>query len=140
MSHAEEIQRRLATLKTAAQDFNQMVNLIDGNFDTKITEIKSLEMRRDKIRDEIDEYTRKSQSVIQEASEEASNMRKEASQLLTDARIAQAQAKSDKEDAIKVMNEAKALMTQAQQRQKEADMQYKIYSDKVESLKKAVSA
>lgn len=140
MSHSDEIAKRLQALKVAAQEFNQMLSLIDGNFDARLSEIKSLEMKRDRMKEEIDETYRKAQGTLQDAVDESSKMKKDALSVMSEAREAQNQAKLDKEDAIRTKQEAQAILTTAIQRQKEADVQYKIYTDRLETLKKAVSA
>lgn len=130
----DEIHRRLNALKQAAQDFNQFAALIDGNFDSKQTEIKALEQKRDRLKQEVDEIANKANSILQNATEQASVITKQANALLEEAHVSKLQAKNDIEESQRKIGEANSLMFQAVQKQKEADVQYRINEDKAKRL------
>ena len=138
MGHSEEITRRLEKLRQAAQEFNQFASLIDNNFDGKMSEIKSLEIKRDKLRDECDKAQQKSNAILQDAMDQASMVRKEAQMLMDEANIARIEAKQDQDKARSMIAEAQALNQQAVQRQKEADVQWRIMEEQKKRIAEAV--
>lgn len=135
---SDEIQRRLQALKIASQDFVQLTNLIDGNYENRMAEIKTLELKRDRLKDEVDESTKKANSIIQEATEQAYNTRKEANDLLDGAKMAKLQAKQEQEEAVKFSNQAQAQLQQAQARQREADTAYRVQEERANRIKQAL--
>lgn len=138
MSIAEETQRRLNALRVCVQEFSQMINLIDGNFESRMAEIKNLEMRRDRLKDSCDEATAKSNELMSAASDQAAKIQKEAMTLLDQAKSAKLQADMDQKRATQLTAEAQAQMQQAIQRQKEADVQYRILEEKKKRIEEAV--
>lgn len=135
---SDEIQRRLQALKTASQEFVQLTNLIDGNYENRMAEIKTLELKRDRLSDEVEESTKKANSIIQEATEQAYGIRKEANELLDGAKLAKLQAKQEQEDAVNLSNQAQAQLQQAQARQREADTAYRVQEERANRIKQAL--
>lgn len=135
---SEEYTRRLSVVKQAAQDFMQIVNLADGSLDSKLSEIKALELKAERLKDEVKNNQDRANAVIQQATEAAAKITNQANLLLQEATIAKSQARDDKESADRTLSEARALMGQAMERQKTADLEWHKLDARTKKLEEAL--
>ncbi len=134
---SEELNQKLETLKKAASEFHIFANAVDGKKLMKETDVSSLETKIKKLKETHEEHQAKASSILQNASDEASQRINHSKEILQQAINEKNQALKDKEEAIKLKNEATALMSQAVQRQKEADIAYAQYDEKRKKILEA---
>lgn len=134
----EEITRRLATLKQAAQEFAQMTNMVDGNFETRLNEIKAMEAKRDKVKEDLKKAQDKANTILQNATEQSAVMVNEAKKLLEDAQNQRQKVKYETEVAQNMKAEATALFAQATEKQKTADAQFFMLEERKKRLEAAI--
>jgi DNA repair exonuclease SbcCD ATPase subunit len=138
MGYSDEVNRRLEELKRVAKDFTAAVSGIDNNFDAKLTEIKALELRREKLSGEVEQTRRTATEVMQDATERASEVTKNAERLLSEAQALKSEAIREKTEATKIYAEAESLRKMAEQRQREADTQWRIIEARNKKLEDAL--
>lgn len=138
MSLMEDLSKRLEAAKKSVQELQVYVSSIEGKRLMKDNDISSHEARLEKLKADILASENKAVMIIREANDEAQAKTDLAKKLLAEAQIAQTQANEDKIRAQKTMTEATALMTQALQRQKEADNMYNQYQERKNKLTEAL--
>lgn len=139
MISGDEISRSADAVKRAATELVQRLGMIDGSYDGKLSEIKTLERQREKLKADNQSIQDKANGVIQQASEHAAEVTKQANKLLEDARAEKFQAKEDREAADRALAEARALNAQALERQRTADNQWRMIEERERKIKAALS-
>lgn len=130
MSLSEEVGKKLEALKKASQEFTIYVNSIEGKKMMKETDVSQLESRIEKLKKEELDHRNKANAMIQKADAESSEKISIAKKLMDEVSLVKMQVEEDKKKAQVLKNEAEALMSQAKQRQKEADIMYAQYNEK----------
>ena len=140
MSINDDIQKMLNELKQKAQEFQQRVMQVEWSHEGKLAEIKNLEISIEKLKIEQKDNQQKASGVLQDATERAAIINKEAKRLLEEAQNAAQQAKLDKEEAIKLRLQGQSLMDQAIDKQKSADQVWHQLEAQKKKIKEAVGA
>lgn len=135
---SEEISRRKVQAVQAVQELLQGINMVDGKFEGRVNEIKALEMKLEKIKEELAKNQDRANKILQDAAEQASMTTKQAKQLLDEAYQAKQDAKVEADLGRALKAEGQSLMNQALQRQKEADYQFKIIEDRKKKIEEAI--
>lgn len=138
MGLTEEIRAGVENVKRSTNDLIQKIGMIEGTYDTKQSEIKALEMKKERLAKECEEAQAKTSGILVSASEKAAQVSNEAKSLMEEARIVSQKAKEDKEEAQRLMNEAKALMSQAETKQRTADHDWRVMEEKKKKIEEAL--
>ena len=134
----DEINKRLNDLKQKAQEFSQSIQSLEWKHESKLSEIKTLESKIEKLKTEYESNLNKATRIIQEATEKAAIIAKEAKSMMEQANQERIQSKAEKEEAIKIKMQAQALMDQANEKQKTADRDWFILKEREKKIKEAV--
>lgn len=135
---ADELKRRLQFLKQAADEFAQMIHSVDMNFETKETQVKNLELKISKLKEEMESVQNKANGILQQASEEAASTKKQADKYLEEALQSKNSTGQNEAKARALMDEAQGLMAQAVEKQKTADAQWHILEQRKKKLEEAI--
>jgi len=134
MGYGDMMERSLAKLQEVTKEFTRSVSSIDNNFDSKISEIKVIENKLESLKEVHLEKKSQADRILQDATEEASRIRKANEGLISEARMAQQQASEDRIEANKVKADAQVYIKEVKERQTTLDVQTTIFDRK----KKAV--
>ena len=134
----EEINRRLSELQRVANEFNQLVSVIEGRKLSKESEILSLERKIENLKKEAGENQLRAHKILQDAETQAHEIRQSSKQIMEEANAAREKNKEDREAAQRSYNEAQAVMAQARERQKTADAQWAMIEQRKQRLSEAM--
>jgi seryl-tRNA synthetase len=134
----DEISRSAENVKRATVELVQRLGMIDGSYDVKLSEIKNLESKREKLKVEVAQAQDKANKILQEASDQVSQLNKDARLLMEDAQAMKMEAKQERDAAERVKAEANSLMAQALDKQRTADTQYRVVEEKKKRLEEAM--
>lgn len=135
---ADQISRSAENVKRATVELVQLIGMIDGNYDVKLSEIRNLESKKEKLKEEVVAAQNKVNKMLQDASEQSSLMNKEANRLLEDANAAKLEARKEKEESTRLMKEAASLMTQAEDRERNLNREWLMLEDRKKKLAEAM--
>lgn len=133
-----EINRSLVELQQKAQEFSKYLNSLQMNFENKEMEIKNLENRRLKIKDEVEAAQKKAGEVLAKASDEASVVRKEANELMKNANELMEKSRAEKIEAQQIRQQAEAAMQAVTVRERSVSSAEYQFQEKTAKLKAAM--
>lgn len=134
----QEVTKRLEALKKSAAEFSIFLNSLESKRLFRETEISALDSKIQKLKSSHDEHQARANKIMQDAQDETSKKVSDAKKLMQDALALKEEALKEKNESAKMANESKALLAQAMQRQKEADIAYTQNEERKKKLMEAV--
>lgn len=138
MSLSDELSKRLESVKKEMTYLTQMLGSFDVKKQIKESETSQLEYKIDKLKKELEANQNKANDIVSKASSEATEILKKAKESAALVEIEKSQISEDKKKAQQILNEAQALMSQANQKAKDADVMYRTYYERHKKLSEAL--